>query len=639
MSTQITRALLAALLCATASAQSSRVVALPDTQNYSSDYPQIFNSQTQWVASRFVPDGIAFVTHLGDVVNDAATLSQWTTAKSAMSTLDGAGVPYGICPGNHDFRYPGTFFDPLGTSYRANFGPQIFQGEAWYRGSSPSELSSYQVIEVDGTELLFLHLSVETPAAELAWAQTVLNAHRNLPTWVSTHRYLFKWGPLGAGRYDEFNYFFEPPYVPEGIPADAFFNGFVAANRQIFLVHCGHNDGEHRQLSTNAFGLPVHEILADYQTTFGNGGNGWLRTMDFDIGGGTITVQTYSPFLDDFRTGSDSQFVLDVDFDAYRASSNFLKFQEGVTGYSGTQDTWISDEDRNTSYGSSGVIVVDDDVNNSIFSDRQGQGLLRFDGITRGQVLEGEPDPSQVPLGAKIERATLRLNLAGDTNLFDPGFDVYRMSRAWSESSTWNDLGGGINPGTDTIGGVLGRFQGDNDPDLDFSRSVDVTPAMAAWAAGEPVHGFAILPEVVSFNDDGIEIRSSEDGQSALRPSLEVVFTYEPVNVAPTVTASLAVDRGVVRQGDEVLLTFAATDPSPLDPLTFRVDGQDVAFATGSGEARHRVLMDTAGTFTFTAQVSDDEATVAAGSVTVEVLQRETVGSSPSGPILGTIQR
>ena len=63
------------------------------------------------------------------------------------------------------------------------------------------------------------------------------------------------------------------------------------------------------------------------------------------------------------------------------------------------------------------------------------------------------------------------------------------------------------------------------------------------------------------------------------------------------------------------------------------------AVATGSGEARHRVLMDTAGTFTFTAQVSDDEATVAAGSVTVEVLQRETVGSSPSGPILGTIQR
>lgn len=131
----------------------------------------------------------------------------------------------------------------------------------------------------------------------------------------------------------------------------------------------------------------------------------------------------------------------------------------------------------------------------------------------------------------------------------------------------------------------------------------------------------------------------SENGQSALRPSLEVVFTYEPVNVAPTVTASLAVDRGVVRQGDEVLLTFAATDPNPLDPLTFRVDGQEVGFATGSGEARHRVLMDTAGTFTFTAQVSDDEATVAAGSVTVEVLQRETTGSSPSGPILGTIQR
>ena len=62
----ITLVLLAA---APAAAQSSRVVALPDTQNYSRSYPQIFNSQTQWVVDRFVPDGIAFVSSIGKGVD------------------------------------------------------------------------------------------------------------------------------------------------------------------------------------------------------------------------------------------------------------------------------------------------------------------------------------------------------------------------------------------------------------------------------------------------------------------------------------------------------------------------------------------------------------------------------------------
>lgn len=610
---------LSALLAAPLAAQSSRIIALPDTQNYASDYPQIFSAQTQWVANRFVPDGIAFVTHLGDVVNDAQTLSQWVVAKTAMSALDAAAVPYGICPGNHDFRYPGTYFDPAGTNYRDNFGPQIHAGAPWYGGSSPSELSSYQIVEVDGREMLFLHVCVETPAAELAWAQGVLNEHRDLPTWISTHRYLFKWGPLGAGRYDDFNYFFEPPYRPDGIPADAFFNGFVAANQQVFLVHCGHNDGEHRQISSNAFGAPVHEVLADYQTTFGNGGNGWLRIVDFDVDAGLVAVQTYSPSLDQFRTGSDSQFDLNVDFDALTTGSSFVKFQDGVRGYTGTRDTWISGEDQGTSFGGQSSLIVDNDVNNSIFSDTEGHGLIRFQGAFRGPVLEGEPAPGAIPLGATIERAILRVDLADDTDVVNPGFDVYRMARDWGESATWNDLGGGVDVGVDTAGARLGRFQGDNDPDFVTSREVDVTAAVSAWSAGAANFGFAILPEDVAFVDDGIEIRSREDGASALRPSLEVTFDYEPLNVAPAVTVQLTASADVVNRGEEVTLTLSAQDPNPLDPLIFTVNGEEIGFATGSGSAEVRVLLESFGDYDFVATVRDDEVEVPAGTVKVRV--------------------
>jgi len=626
-------ALACGLLAVEVSAQDFRIIALPDTQNYSSDYPQLYFGQTQWIADRLVADNIRFVTHLGDLVNDAQTLSQWSVAKQAMTTLDSAGVPYGTCPGNHDFRYPGDYFDPAATNYRANFGPQFYANKPWYRGHSPSELSNYQIIDVDGTEYLFLHLSVETPPAELAWAQGVLNQHRDKPTWITTHRYLFLWGPLGAGRYDDFNYFFEPPYVPDGVKADDFYQNFVAANRQVFLVQCGHNDGEYRQTSVNNFGLPVHEVLADFQSTYGSGGNGYLRIVDFRPGQDRLDVQTYSPTLNASLTGPESQFSLAVDFEQYTTGSSFIRFQDGLAGYDATVDTWIGEDDPNSTHGGEGTLVVDDDTANSIFSDNPSHGLLRFNQLFRGPVLEGEPDPTSIPLGATIEGATLTLNLSDDTDLSDPDFYIYRMTTGWGNGSTWNSLGGGVTPGADTDPQLVGLFKGDNGTNNDFTRAVDVTAAVAAWSAGTSNQGFGILPQIISGFDDGIEIRSSEDGTQALRPSLSVEFSYERVNVPPTVTQQLTAPQAQVELGSEVDLVFAATDPNPLDPLTFRINGVDVGFVTGSGQVAHPVLFEELGTYVFTGTISDDEATVPAGEVTIQVVPRSLGTGTITGPV------
>ncbi len=46
------------------------IVALPDTQNYSQSYPQIFTSQTQWILSNQASQNIAFVAHEGDITNN-----------------------------------------------------------------------------------------------------------------------------------------------------------------------------------------------------------------------------------------------------------------------------------------------------------------------------------------------------------------------------------------------------------------------------------------------------------------------------------------------------------------------------------------------------------------------------------------
>jgi hypothetical protein len=244
------------------------------------------------------------------------------------------------------------------------------------------------------------------------------------------------------------------------------------------MVNCGHFHEEYRQVSTNVAGLSVHEVLADFQDD-PNGGDGWMRIMRFDVATNTIDVDTYSPTLAAIRTADESDFTLAVPFDAYRMppSSRFVALQEGVAGYAGTQDTWISQANPNTSYGQNDTRVVDDDTANSLFSDRRGQGLLRWDGLVGA-------GPRQVPLGAQVVSATLVIDVPDDidTPLYNPDFFVHRMTRSWDESSTWNSLGDGLSVPADMTPAIA-VFSGDNQPDSDTMRRVDVTAAVAAWAA------------------------------------------------------------------------------------------------------------------------------------------------------------
>ena len=52
--------------------------------------------------------------------------------------------------------------------------------------------------------------------------------------------------------------------------------------------------------------------MSDYQTR-PNGGNGWLRIMQFSPSSNQISVKTYSPWLDQYETDADSQFAVPYD--------------------------------------------------------------------------------------------------------------------------------------------------------------------------------------------------------------------------------------------------------------------------------------------------------------------------------------
>src|SRR5205085_6292842 len=90
-------------------------VAIPDTQHYvdSANYPT-FTAQTQWIVAHRNGLNVAFVTHLGDIVqNIDAVQQEWDRATVSMKVLDDAGIPYNVSPGNHDISAAGVaaFYD------------------------------------------------------------------------------------------------------------------------------------------------------------------------------------------------------------------------------------------------------------------------------------------------------------------------------------------------------------------------------------------------------------------------------------------------------------------------------------------------------------------------------------------------
>ncbi len=139
-----------------------------------------------------------------------------------------------------------------------------------------------------------------------------LDEHPDAAVAISTHRYLMDWrmtkdmgspySILAPGHVNDFITMFIQPFYYEGENWNAkkLFEKFISKHKQIYMVQCGHYDAEYYQTSQNAFNLPVHEMLVDFQS-MPNGGEGYMRLLRYALENERIRVQTYSPTLDRFR--------------------------------------------------------------------------------------------------------------------------------------------------------------------------------------------------------------------------------------------------------------------------------------------------------------------------------------------------
>ena len=104
-------------------------------------------------------------------------------------------------------------------------------------------------------------------------------------------------------------------------------------NLNLFLMLSGHKHGEGKRVDVEPPNHTIHTLLADYQER-SNGGDGWLRILEFSPLNDLIRVKTYSPTLDLYETDSDSQFELIYDMSSSQGDLDTI----GASGNKGSGD-------------------------------------------------------------------------------------------------------------------------------------------------------------------------------------------------------------------------------------------------------------------------------------------------------------
>ena len=155
------------------------VVVLPDPQNETQSFPQVLNSQTQWIVNNRKALNIQMVMTEGDNVNDGASTAQMQNLDAAFRLLDNNGIPYLLGVGNHDYNG----FNPKASrnlsGFNQWFGPGRYSGKAFFGGNFPagSNANSYAVVTINGKQFLFLTLEFRATSASLDWAESILSAN------------------------------------------------------------------------------------------------------------------------------------------------------------------------------------------------------------------------------------------------------------------------------------------------------------------------------------------------------------------------------------------------------------------------------------------------------------------------------
>ncbi|HOW79484.1 MAG TPA: Ig-like domain-containing protein [Candidatus Paceibacterota bacterium] len=346
------------------------IVVMPDTQNYAAQRnggtKEMMIAQTEWAINNRTTRNVAYVAQLGDIVNNGDTpsyVSQWYNATNAMYRLENRprtqlpdGMAYGVAVGNHEQSPNGDAVSGTTSNYNRFFGVAHFAGREYYAGHyGTNNNNHYDFFSASGLDFVVLYFEYNTsPSAEvLAWGNAVLANHPHRRAIVITHY-------MGSAA------------TPSSFSAQgsAIYNA-LKTNANLFLLLGGHvcgSTGEGEGSRTDTYkGNIVRTLISDYQCRT-NGGNGWMRIMDFSPSNNVVTVQTYSPWTGEYETDENSEFFFPYNMHAGASGSPgtpyaVLGANTGVSPGSVTSFRW-SGLQSHTAYD--WYVVVTDGRGNTI---------------------------------------------------------------------------------------------------------------------------------------------------------------------------------------------------------------------------------------------------------------------------------
>ncbi len=298
--------------------KSFMLVALPDTQIYTvhQNLNKHFDNQAQWIADNAERLNIKYVLHEGDIVNNNRA-SQWEVARDAMKRLHGK-ASYALAPGNHDYGENGSSKD-RSTLLNEYFSAEEYAKQPGFGGLMEAGTleNSYHTFEAGGQKYLILALEWGPRDQAVEWANKIADEHKDHRMILVTHAYVYfdetryDWARKGKAQI------WNPHDYPNGKLAGGANDGEELWNKLVrkfpgfVLTLNGHvlEDGAGQVESRGDHGNTVHQLMANYQNRF-EGGEGYLRLIEFLPDGQTIKVRSFSPSTNKLKIAGDQQFEL-----------------------------------------------------------------------------------------------------------------------------------------------------------------------------------------------------------------------------------------------------------------------------------------------------------------------------------------
>ncbi len=311
-----------------------------------------YHDQLGFVAATAEERKLKHLFVLGDITdlgyrNDANLASyhyfppktrEWEIARDAMFQLNGTGVTYSLCRGNHDDYMIDDYFNvPEYTDQFKGVGGFYSDSEAKHPGRrevrnpegyiywsaisgrhTESIVNSYIEKEICGVKYLLVAVDFNPTEKVLEWVDELLSKYPNHRAIITTHSYLKNNG--GHITTEAGGTMFPMPFT-----ANVFWDRVYSKHKNIVMIVSGHVGG--LQLKTNVIegdnGNKVLEVLCnpqvydakeiDFNGTIEHGkqDTGLVLYMNFSEDGKKVRFNYYSTLLGKMLKNNSYEFELD----------------------------------------------------------------------------------------------------------------------------------------------------------------------------------------------------------------------------------------------------------------------------------------------------------------------------------------